>query len=253
MPPFLTSLLTSILTGGLGGAIQGGVGARGNRAQAMQDENVRNDLMRRAEEMMNPDYSRLIEGMSRQLTRSLQSQGGAAGQQGLMTSSRAGTLSGGVTRAREDNISAEMSAQLAAMMMQDMLAREQAAANLMRDPTMRTPSPESFNLGLDTFLGLIGGAAGGAGNTMAEAVRGGFLNQRQDEDGNQDGNQEVKRQDGNQEVNMSGGTPFAPGGLRGLGGQPRNQMDDLSFLLPFLMHSNPPQSNFTRRSRGVNF
>ena len=244
MPPFITSLLTSILTGAMGGGIAGFGGTRNARAQAMQDENVRNDLTQRAEDMMNPDYSRLIEGMSRQLTRSLQSQGAAAGQQGLMTSSRAGTLSSGATKSRENQMSAEMSAALAAAIMQDMLQRETAAAQLMQNPAMRTPSPDSFNLGLDTFLGFLGGGAGGAGNTISEAIRGGYLRQNNDEQPDS----QVTRL-------MSGG--YNSGGMRGM--NMGNNFDVQSgfspdFLNSLLFHSVPPQPNFQPVGRrGTNF
>lgn len=147
--------LSLILINLLGGAVQSGIGAFGAtreaKMEAQRAENQRAQLNQAIKQLENPNVLPLVEASSRNLTRSLDA-----------NAARSGGINDGVSRARENDISAEIAAQLASTLIGIESQNNRDIAQLLTDPAFSVEDPDSFNLGLDAFLGAILGAGAGA-------------------------------------------------------------------------------------------
>ena len=153
--------------GGLFGGAQGGLGAF-EAAQQQQAQRATATLNRaRIEQLINEleDFSNngLIAQANKNYNR-------AAGEIGANTAARGTYSSGNVgARALQAGALGDTIANLSQQEQQNQLARHQLVAQLLGNPAFQTPS-SGINPGLASFLGLLGGGAGGAGQALGSTL-----------------------------------------------------------------------------------
>lgn len=142
--------LTLILLNLAAGAVQGGIGAFGaskeEQDKRKQAQNRRAAINQAVKRLQDPNTLPLIEAASRNLTRALGSVEG----------------SDGTSKARRNELSAEVAARLASTLFGIEQDNQRQINQLLTDEAFNYEDPNNFSLGLDSFLGAILGAGAGA-------------------------------------------------------------------------------------------
>lgn len=198
------------LISGAMGALGGAIGAA--REAAILNEQRNNSGLQRQRldaviaNLRGADYSALVDGASRNLTRGLQASRANAYQGGLANS--------GIQRSQENILSAEIAAALASQMMSDRLQRESAIANIYQNSAY-ADVPSKRNVGLEGLLGFLTGGAAAVGSTLNSTIGMGLL----DGGGGDMGQGNAKALSGyNFGVKTQGTSPFSFGGNSALYG-----------------------------------
>ena len=146
--------LSILLLNIFGRAAQSGVSAFGasreNEDKKIMARNRRAAIRQSVKSLQDPNILPLIEASSRQLTKALEA-----------NSSSNNGIKDGVSAARANDLSADIAARLASTLINIEQQNNRTIAELLQDEAFAYDDPNSFNLGIDTFLGAILGAGGG--------------------------------------------------------------------------------------------
>ena len=142
MPAILIPILLGALFGGIGAGASAYGTEQANQRQAQGLDRQRQAILNWVSQLEN---QRAPQGLVNQAVNA------AKGSHAL-----AGTLQSGV--GANDILSAATG-----VVSQDMLQRYGMISNLLQNPSLGAPDPNTFNPGLAGFFGFLGGAAGGAG------------------------------------------------------------------------------------------
>ncbi len=158
---FFLPLFTSMLQGALGH------GMAANSATRDNNENARLARLRREEMqpiidrlLATPDHFGMEENLVRNFSRASDQMAAQSAGSGMTNAG-----SGGLDQVRRDVLGA-MVAQMSEAQNQDTLQREQLVAQILSDPSLYEGYRQDQSVGGNTFMGLLGGAAAGAGSLL---------------------------------------------------------------------------------------
>lgn len=165
--PLLT--LVSLFSGATAGGLDAFQKSRAAYQQAVANEPVKAqllDLLTRTRQ--TPNYSRLIESMSRYQGRALDAASAQGYSTGRITNSSQGVRESGIQRANNNSIAAQTQAAIIERQMQDEAQRRQLEAQILSSPQFGIPDAKSINPGNDAFLGFFAGGLGGIQSSIAQ-------------------------------------------------------------------------------------
>jgi len=156
---FLLPLLISTFSGALGSGISASTTEAANERTALGQQAQRRSLQSVVDELRNPNYGNVDAQFMLDLGRTLGQMHAQDAQHGTTGSGRSDT-------AARDAVTKGL-AQLGQFKAQDQTSREQQIAQILSNPAFAGADPNSFHPGSAFWTGLLGGAAGGAGNALS--------------------------------------------------------------------------------------
>lgn len=154
-------LAASIVGGGLSGGISAFQNSAAAQREALALQPMKARLLDEYSNLLKPaDLTRLIEGSSRNLSRSLAGSRADSFARGTSGVNSAGVFSSGLQQSNENNIAAQVAAQLAQVRLDEEFRRTQLRNQIASNPVLGAPDPSSINPIADGFLGGLTGAIG---------------------------------------------------------------------------------------------
>lgn len=177
--PILT--IAGLISGGAAGAIDAFQKSNAAYQRALANDPTKArllDLLTKTQQA--PDWSRLIEGYSRNLGSALDAFSGGGYNAGQIVTGSQGTRASGIQKAGENSIAAQTAANLIQIQMQDEARRQQLQADIIQSPVFGIPDSSRINPGADAFLGLWAGGLGGLQSSLGSQFEAFTTNQQSD-------------------------------------------------------------------------